>query len=477
MKRIVTLLALILAPALSFAQTNAQQNEAGNTYLPANGNISQNIAVDRALRQIVTIASGTNGSQSVIPISSATGLNGVGSGLVGYMSVATTPTTATGGTTTTITGSGFSTSWVNNAVFMRSGTAANLRAWAYITQATSGLLTLDRALPAAVANGDTFYVMIPSPVGLANNSTNGGWPALSVAVESPSQSAAATGLLKLEDTVAGQGDALVAIGSRVNTSGTALAADGDYTTPSVDTLGQSFISYNHSFQPVAAQAFTKAEDTGATSGDAGVAVFSVRNDSAAAFAGNLDYQSLVSNSTGAIEVSLNSAFQQGASVGSSPIRSEDAAFTDGQATIVSGGQALSAIAQSVGASGDIAPPALDLGNRTIVTNAPAGETFSLCSGTVTDTVSTAIAPALASNRRYITSITCSNTSAVQSRIIFRDGVTAMAVGAIPNAAGGGNYSVTFPTPVRGSVNTAFNMEMATTATATQCCVQGFNSVI
>jgi hypothetical protein len=68
MKKIVALLALILAPALSFAQTNAQQNEAGSTFLPSAGQISSNIAVDRALRQIVSLSAGTASATNPIKL-------------------------------------------------------------------------------------------------------------------------------------------------------------------------------------------------------------------------------------------------------------------------------------------------------------------------------------------------------------------------------------------------------------------------
>lgn len=76
MKRIVALLALILAPALSFAQTNVIQNEAGTSYAPNTGNINSNVAVDRALRLIVSLSSGTASATNPIKLEDSAAASG-----------------------------------------------------------------------------------------------------------------------------------------------------------------------------------------------------------------------------------------------------------------------------------------------------------------------------------------------------------------------------------------------------------------
>jgi len=233
-------------------------------------------------------------------------------------------------------------------------------------------------------------------------------------INSDFQQSAAKGLLKLEDAAAASGDALVAIAGRVNSSGSSIAADGDYTTPSLDALGQNFTAYNHSFQPVAAQAFTKAEDAVHGSGDAGVAALGV-------------------------------------------IRS-----------------ALSAVA----AVGDYSNIQLDEVGRLITTLAPAGESWQACTGAITNTTQTDIKAAVASNRIYVTSIGCNNTAAVASTLVFGDGASAIWQGAIGNSTlnGVAGYTTTFPVPLRGTVNTAFTVTLGTTATNTRCCASGYISV-
>lgn len=105
-----------------------------------------------------------------------------------------------------------------------------------------------------------------------------------------------------------------------------------------------------------------------------------------------------------------------------------------------------------------------------------GSTFQSCSAAATTTADTAIKTAVAANRMYITSISCSNTSAVASSLQIKDGATVIYVGAVgTQAATGGGFNVSLPTPLRGSVNTALNFNMVTTATSTTCCAAGYIS--
>lgn len=105
-------------------------------------------------------------------------------------------------------------------------------------------------------------------------------------------------------------------------------------------------------------------------------------------------------------------------------------------------------------------------------------TFQSCSAAATTTADTAIKAAVALNRMYITSISCSNVSAVASRIQIKDGTTVIYTGAVgTQAATGGGFSVSLPTPLRGTVNTALNFNMVTTATDTVCCASGYISTL
>ena len=118
------------------------------------------------------------------------------------------------------------------------------------------------------------------------------------------------------------------------------------------------------------------------------------------------------------------------------------------------------------------------GNQLIISSLSApGSTWQACTGAITDTTQTAIKAAVALNRIYITEIGCNNSSAVASTLVFQDGAaTAIWQGAITAAATNGSYTMTFPVPLRGTVNTALNVTLGTTATNTRCCAAGYISV-
>ena len=235
MKRIAILLALILAPALSFAQTNVIQNEAGTTYLPSGGQINSNIAVDRALRGLVSIASGTNGPLSVIPVSNATSLNGVGAGTIAWGQVNTD--TAETGTTTTVINATAHNARVGDIIWINSGTAA--RQWSPVSAVAANTITLSNALTAAPANGDQFYIQRPFPIASTNNANSSG-QALSTFLDSSYQQSAATGILKLEDSAHTSGDAGVAALGVYQATLAASAADADYGNLKLNTLGAMY---------------------------------------------------------------------------------------------------------------------------------------------------------------------------------------------------------------------------------------------
>lgn len=101
------------------------------------------------------------------------------------------------------------------------------------------------------------------------------------------------------------------------------------------------------------------------------------------------------------------------------------------------------------------------------------EFFSSCSSAITGTSRTAIKAGVASNRIYVTSITCSNNSAVTSQMSFTDGAGAQLAAGNVTALGGTGFDATFPVPLRGTVNTDFSVTLTTTATSTICCANGY----
>lgn len=97
-------------------------------------------------------------------------------------------------------------------------------------------------------------------------------------------------------------------------------------------------------------------------------------------------------------------------------------------------------------------------------------------GGLTDTSDTAVmAAGGASVRNYMTAIQYCNTSAVASEIVVKDGSTVIWRGMAP-ASMTSPVSVPFDVPLRGTANTALNVAMITTATATRVSAQGYQGV-
>ena len=94
-------------------------------------------------------------------------------------------------------------------------------------------------------------------------------------------------------------------------------------------------------------------------------------------------------------------------------------------------------------------------------------------GGITDIANYALAPAQGGQlKNYLCSLQFSNKSAVASEIVVLDGATVIWRG---SAAANQTLmnEMTFDPPLRGSVNTAMNVAMITTGTATIVSAQGF----
>lgn len=224
--------------------------------------------------------------------------------------------------------------------------------------------------------------------------------------------------------------------------------------------------------------FTPKEDSVHVSGDTGTQSLFVVNETADNLAVTGDYVPGAAHTTGVQMMNIWNSAIPAAIRPSSILKLEDNAHATGDAgvaTLFVGEAAITASA----ATGDYYTPKTDTGGRTVVTNAPAGETWQACTGSITDTTQTAIKAGVASNRIYVTSFGCNNTASVASTLVFQDGATAIWQAAISNSTlqGVASYSMTFPTPLRGSVNTALNVTLGTTATNTRCCAAGYISTI
>lgn len=143
---------------------------------------------------------------------------------------------------------------------------------------------------------------------------------------------------------------------------------------------------------------------------------------------------------------------------------------------------LDATLNSEAAEGDYAVPKMDMDHRLYVNpyGADPTEWFQSCGTATATTGDVAIKAAVASNRMYVSSITCKNTSAsTGSNMDFKDGATQMAVGSIgafiSAGAASSQFTATFPVPLRGSVNTALNFATNTSVSSVTCCASGYIS--
>lgn len=223
----------------------------------------------------------------------------------------------------------------------------------------------------------------------------------------------------------------------------------------------------------------KAEDAPHTSGDTGVACLGLRNDSVAVTTNtDLDYQ-LPSYTNRGIAWSLLADGNSASTLN----KAEDQASGDGQGLIIAGFVREDALTVNTNTTGDYTWAKTDSAGRLIVGNAPAGEMWASCGTATATTGDVAIKAAVASNRIYVTSITCKNTSSTTgTNLDFKDGTTIIAVGSIGEftiaAANNGvnTYPITFPTPLRLTSATAFNFATNTSISSVTCCAAGFISV-
>jgi hypothetical protein len=254
---------------------------------------------------------------------------------------------------------------------------------------------------------------------------------------------------------------------------TLYAAEGD-TGPigSVDRYGNRMCSINAG--TASATNPIKLEDLASTSGDAGMFALAVKqNSSPTSFGGtSLDYTPIGVNSFGDVYVDLNINHRESST--SSPLRAEDEAYGAAEPVLMSGNQAVSAVAQTVGTSGDVAPASMDLGNRLITTTAPSGEMLQGCNTAVTTNTTGTIVNAVASKYNFMTGFTCTNTGATATRVIIEDGDGVdMATLFLP--ATSGYATATFPSPgIRtNAVNRVIQVNVITTGSSTICCLSGF----
>lgn len=410
---------VLLVSSTAFAQSNAFVNNASQRTVCSAQDSGCQGSTDAKGNLYVKITDGTNGNGLTnLPISSATGLTGIGS--PGFQWLDQASITATGGTKTSITTASTSGVRVNDICMSRAGTAANLNAWAEVTAiVTNTSITLGHALPSAVVNADTFECFRSVPI-VGNVGTGGTYRnAPYYQLDYNYQTATTSGLLGLEDAAFSNGDAMAKVATVNNRSLTTYnTTNGDMQPIGSGDYGNvlSTIFYDGAFaggrQPV------RLEDDPSASADAGMVGLTVRSDTlSGSQAANGDFEVIYADPDGRIYVNTS---------GTGP-----------------------------------------------------GNSFQSC-GTATGVTSdVAMKAAVASNRMYVRAITCKNTSAtVGTTLDFKDGSTVVAVGGITSvqATAPGSFTANFDPPLRGTVNTAFNFATNVAVTSATCCIAGYISI-
>lgn len=421
MQSLKYLILTLLIPSIAFGQQVFRNDEAfnGTGYVIGNGNHTNSAAaVDSNGRIGAVIVGGGSGlSQSVIPVSRQSALNASPTGNIKGTRNRNSDTVEAASTTTVLNLTGHAAK-VGDIIKFRNGT--NTGAEIPVCSVATNTVTLCSAL---VADPSLADIWINSPQNIASfggDSLPAGGDSLAVAIDSGYQNAAATGILKLEDAGHTSGDAGVQMLGVVQGLGsgaqTILSSTSlDYVPPANNLYGASLIDWQYYLK-----------GNGSTS----------------------------------------------------PLTLEDIAVPADQAVVMAGGVAKSAIAQTVGATEDAAPLALDLGNRTVVTTAPSGEMLQGCNTAVVTNTQGTIVNAVASKFNFMTGFTCTNTGGVATRVIIEDGDGVdMATTFLP--ATSGYTTATFPSPgIRTNVvNKTIRVDVITTGASIICCVSGFVGVI
>lgn len=281
---------------------------------------------------------------------------------------------------------------------------------------------------------------------------------------------------KAEDAASASGDALVGVAGVVNEAGTALAAVGDYTTPALTQSGAVQANLSTNFRTSALTSPYASEDEAFSNTQALMMSGGVNNRSQSVFnSTNGDATPFGVGDYGELAISMSPGSQTFAN---SAIQAEDAAVGASSGVVMAGAQREDALTANTGTSGDATPLKTDSSGRLITTMAPMGETFQSCGTATASTADVAIKAAVASNRMYVTGVTCASSDADNAtNINFKDGSTVIAVGGVNQMAttSAGTFTATFPVPLRGTSNTALNFNTAVSTSSVICCASGYIS--
>lgn len=321
MKRILkALLISLLIPGIALAEFPGLTNSSQAT-LYGSQQQSGPLSIDLKGNLYVRAIDPTSGlTQSVIPVSNATSLSGLGAAPVGYTRVGSD--TAETSSTATVINATAHVARVGDIIQFTAGTAANVSVWSPVIAVGVNTITVSNAFPSAPANGDTFQIGRPLVLGASAGSSNS-LPSLSINIDSNTQLATATGILKLEDTAHSSGDAGVQMLGVQNSGWFTLNADGDYSPIATGRAGQVYSTIVLDDTLGVSHTPVRAEDAAFSNGDPVVMTGAVNNRSLATFnttsqdvtpLGVLDYGNLLVTPFGS--ASTNTSIQSNISAAS-----------------------------------------------------------------------------------------------------------------------------------------------------------------
>ncbi len=179
----------------------------------------------------------------------------------------------------------------------------------------------------------------------------------------------ATGLGKVEDSASADGDVLVAGACRRNDAFASLTgSNGDYSAVACNAAGVPYVDINLGAEISIANGLLKPEDSGHTTGDAGVFPMGVySSDPSVAFSGTAgDYTPFAVTAGGVIYSNIYK-MNAGASGDLQMARAEDTASAPGDAVLPAGCRAVSSLGGIVDTNGDYANIACNLSGSLYVT--------------------------------------------------------------------------------------------------------------
>ena len=110
------------------------------------------------------------------------------------------------------------------------------------------------------------------------------------------------------------------------------------------------------------------------------------------------------------------------------------------------------------------------GNQIFPNTAARQSWFQACSSTNISTTDEPIKASTSLYYYYVATFSCQNVSAVPSFGTLKSGSTIMWKFMVP---ANGSYVTTFPIPIKGDLSSNLQFAMTTTATATNCCISGY----